>query len=70
MSPEEIEEMIGHYDTQQLMTTLRASRDPKMVQSSAKEVNKRLQGNDEEIYNSTVTGGGIGDLLGQVILHV
>ena len=40
MSPQEIEEMIGHYHTQPLMTTLRASRDPKMVESSAKEVNR------------------------------
>eukprot|EP00486_Rosalina_sp_Unknown_P012217 CAMPEP_0201580490 /NCGR_PEP_ID=MMETSP0190_2-20130828/47927_1 /ASSEMBLY_ACC=CAM_ASM_000263 /TAXON_ID=37353 /ORGANISM="Rosalina sp." /LENGTH=47 /DNA_ID= /DNA_START= /DNA_END= /DNA_ORIENTATION= len=44
---------------------MRASRDPKMVQSAAKEVNDRLQGGDSEVYNSVVSGGGIGDLLGQ-----
>merc|ERR1719295_1607454 len=65
MSPEELDEMCKQYDTQALMTTLRASRDPKMVQSAAKETNKRLQGGDQEVYNSVVSGGGIGDLLGQ-----
>eukprot|EP01083_Nonionella_stella_P181808 652436_1 len=65
MTPEELDEMCHQYDTQTLMTTLRASRDPKMVQSASKEMNERLQGGDEEIYNSVVSGGGIGDLLGQ-----
>jgi len=65
MSPEELDEMCKQYDTQTLMTTLRASRDPKMVQSAAKETNQRLQGGDSEVYNSVVSGGGIGDLLGQ-----
>eukprot|EP01083_Nonionella_stella_P080781 222104_1 len=65
MTPEELDEMCKQYDTQTLMTTMRASRDPKMVQSAAKEANARLQGGDQEIYNSIVSGGGIGDLLGQ-----
>jgi len=65
MTPEEMDEMCKQYDTQELMTTLRASRDPKMVQSAAAEVNERLQGGDAEVYNSVVSGGGIGDLLGQ-----
>ncbi len=33
MTPEELDEMCKQYDTQTLMTTLRASRDPKMVWS-------------------------------------
>lgn len=37
MSPKKLDEMIGCCDIQQWMTTLRASRDPKMVQSSAKQ---------------------------------
>merc|ERR1712087_1041115 len=65
MTPEELDEMCKQYDTQTLMTTLRASRDPKMVMSAAKETNQRLQGGDAEVYNSVVSGGGIGDLLGQ-----
>ena len=65
MPQEELDDMIKTYDTGTLMTTLRASRDPRMVQSSAKEINRRLQGGDNEVYNSTVSGGGIGDLLGQ-----
>jgi len=65
MAPEELDEMCKQYDTQTLMTTLRASREPKMVQSAAKEMNDRLQGGDAEVYNSVVSGGGIGDLLGQ-----
>merc|ERR1712087_131942 len=37
-----------------------------MMESAAKETDQRLQGGDSEVYNSVMSGGGIGDLLGQL----
>merc|ERR1712087_27290 len=65
MSSEDLDEMGKQYDTQTLMTTLHESRDPKMMESAAKETNQRLQGG-VEVYNSVMSGGGIDDLLGQL----
>lgn len=70
LNDDQLKDEFHNYGIDELMTTLKASKDERITESSANEINERLGGGDEEAYNHVVGKGGIGDLLAQAAYNM
>ncbi|ETO29184.1 hypothetical protein RFI_07942 [Reticulomyxa filosa] len=68
LDEEELIKLMSSWDTDQLMKTMREAKDPMLVQWSVNEVNRRLNGGDQDVHTAMV-GGGIDALLDQAHAH-